>query len=76
MEEALMSYKMLRRLVLEQRLVDYVDLIRTGRDPSYFECWAEFGVAHVWWSNGWRIEWITVEECPVDLDDLPKETND
>ena len=74
MEEALMDHRMLRRLVLEQKLIDYVDLSPRGHEPRYFECGAEFGVAHLWWTDyWWNLQWITVEECPVDLDKLPKE---
>lgn len=72
MEEALMDHRMLRRLVLEQKLIDYVDLAR-GNEARYFECEAEFGVAYLWWTDYWNLLWITVEECPVDLDKLPKE---
>ena len=73
MEEALMDHKMLRRLVLEQKLIDYAFLSPRGHDPRYFECGAEFGVAYLWWTDWWNLQWITVEECPVDLNRLPKE---
>ncbi len=76
MEEALMDHSMLRRLVLEQQLREYVSQHRAaGEKASYFECGPEFGVARIVRTTyRWPLlEWITVEECPVDLDDLPKE---
>jgi len=75
MKEALMDHKMLRRLVLEQKLIDYV---RTDEQPygtRLFECGPEFGIAHFTWRvpAGWCLEWRSLEECPVDLSKLPKE---
>ena len=76
MEEALMDHRMLRRLVLEQQLRVYVSKHRAAEEkPIYFECGSEFGVARVIpGTYRWpMLEWIAVEECPIDLDRLPKE---
>ena len=73
MEEALMDHSRLRRLVLEQKLIDYVDFSPRGNEPRFFECGVEFGVARLWWTDWWNLQWITVEECPMDLNKLPKE---
>ena len=72
-----MDHGMLRRLALEQQLRVYVSQNCAER-PIYFECCSEFGVARlVPGTYRWpMLEWIAVEECPVDLDDLPKEHND
>ena len=72
MEETLMDHRALRRLVLEQKLIDYVYASEPDRLPRYFECGPEFGVAHLWFKGSWRIKWVFVEECPLDLSELPK----
>ena len=79
MEESLMDHKMLRRLVLEQKLVDYVYANELDKIPRYFDCGPEFGLVRLYYKGGWRVEWdrgtwnVYVEECPVDLNGLPKQ---
>jgi len=66
---------------LEGQLIEY----HRGRPHWYtatsgfYECGSEFGVAYIhfdeWASeNGgeWVVDWIAIEECPIDLAELPK----
>jgi len=61
---------------LEERLLAYHQQRphwHTSTD-GYYECGPDFGVARLYadsW-DAWRVDWITVEECPVDLAELPK----
>jgi hypothetical protein len=34
---------------------------------AYYDC-GPFGILNIYWFNsGWRTDWITIEKCPVDL---------
>jgi len=72
MEEALMDPQYLRRRILERRLVEYVSEHPTDGDDRLFDTGPEFGVALLCCMHGysWAIDWLPVEECPVEIPTL------
>ena len=74
----------IRRGELVRQLIDYAAALETGYDKKshVYDCGSEFGAVRVFYDyesrtnepECWEIEWVTVEECPIDLNSLPKKT--
>ena len=71
----------IRRGELVRQLIDYTAARETGytKGPHLYDCGPEFGAVRVYYDyesrtkqpECWEIEWISVEECPIDLETLP-----